>query len=66
MRHVYSDIIDKAPGLCDFLEAWDNDELPDGAWWAMLMEGVEAYNDEYDGDIDPHDGVLAYVYERGE
>lgn len=33
----------KYPGLKEWLDAWNNDDLPDGAWWAVLEEGAEAY-----------------------
>lgn len=52
--------------LFDFLDGWYDDELPDGAWWAMLEEGVVAYNKETGQDIDPNDGVHAYLQARGD
>ena len=51
-------------GIEDFLEAWNNDELPDGAWWAMLEEGVTAYNEVEGTRVDPNDGVHAYLARR--
>lgn len=47
-------------GLVDFLQAWDMDDLPDGAWQAMLEEGAEAYSDEFGISIDPHDAFIEY------
>jgi hypothetical protein len=29
--------------LTEFLYAFDIDDLPDGAWWAVLEEGAEAF-----------------------
>ena len=51
-------------GLEHFLEAFDNDELSDGAWWACLEEGVSAYNEVEGTDVDPNDGVHAYLARR--
>ena len=47
-------------GLVEFLEAWDMDDLPDGAWQAFLEEGAEAYSDEFQIAIDPHDAFIEY------
>ncbi len=52
--------------LYDFLEAYDDDSLPDGAWQALLMEGVEQFNIAYNKDIDPHEGFMAYVQDTYE
>lgn len=48
-------------GLIDFLEAYDHDDLPDGAWQAMIEDGVKAYNEEFGARIDPFDGFMAYI-----
>lgn len=50
--------------LVDFVSAYDNSDLPDGAWWDMLEEGVAAWSDWAGVRIDPHDGVLEYVEGR--
>jgi len=51
-------------GLEHFLEALDNDDLPDGAWWACLEEGVSVYNEVEGTKVDPNDGVHAYLARR--
>jgi hypothetical protein len=33
--------------LVGFLSAFDDDDLPDGAWWAVLESGAEAFIHEY-------------------
>lgn len=48
-------------GLIGFLEAFDHDDLPDGAWQAMIEDGVEAYNKEFGAHIAPFDGFMAYA-----
>jgi hypothetical protein len=50
--------------LIDFVSAYDNDDLPDGAWWAVMEEGVEAWSSYSGVSIDPHDGVLEYAKGR--
>lgn len=48
-----------------FLNGWSEvsgaDEMSDGAWQAVIMEGVEAFNEEEGTDFDPHEGWLAWV-----
>lgn len=47
--------------LVAFLEAWDKDELGNGAWQALLEGGVSAFNKWKGTNIDPHYGFLLYV-----
>jgi len=54
-------VIPVPEGFLEFLEAWDDDTLPDGAWQALLEEGVDAYNQEHDANIDSYEGFMAYV-----
>lgn len=49
------------PGLFDFLIAYDHDDLPDGAWQAMIEDGVKDFNDEFGAFVDPYEGFMAYV-----
>lgn len=51
----------KVTGLCQFLEEWESEDLPNGAWWAHLEEGVDAYNKEMDTKFDRNNGVHFYV-----
>ncbi|OED40244.1 hypothetical protein ACH42_17170 [Endozoicomonas sp. (ex Bugula neritina AB1)] len=44
-----------------FMEAFDDDDAPDGAWWAMLEEGVRAYNELNNTRYDEHNTVHAYL-----
>ena len=43
------------------LQAADNDDLPDGAWWGALEAEVEAFNWENKTNHDPHDAVMYYL-----
>jgi hypothetical protein len=47
--------------LFGYLSIHDDDDAPDGAWWAKLEDGVRFYNTEHDTNHDPHETVLAYV-----
>ena len=47
-----------------FVDAMNDDDLPDGAWWAMLEEGVRNYNSEYGTNYDPHEAVHRYLQAR--
>lgn len=56
-------------GLLEFLDGWMmpmDDDLPDGAWQAMVQEGVAAYNETYGTHIDTFDGWMAWVKARQE
>ena len=52
-------------GLFGFLDGWCEasgaDDMPDGAWQTVMMEGVEAFNEEENENVDPHDGWLAWA-----
>lgn len=63
---VKSDPIEVPDGFADYIDAWNNDDLPDGAWWAMLEEGVDSYNKEFGTSIDGNDGVHAYLRLKNE
>ena len=48
--------------LVGFLSAFDDDSLPDGAWWAKLEEGARAFIEEYGiEDKDENDLVHEYL-----
>ncbi len=47
--------------LFGYLSAHDDDDAPDGAWWAMLEDGVALYNEQYHTNHDPHETVAAYL-----
>lgn len=44
-----------------FLDAYDDDNLSDGAWWSRLEEGVTAWNELNNDNLDPHEIVSEYV-----
>ena len=54
--------------FCWWLDGWQEasgaDEMSDGAWQAVMMSGVEAYNEENDTNIDPHEGWLYWIQNR--
>lgn len=47
--------------LIGFLEAYDHDDLADGAWQAMIEDGVKDYNEWQGASVDPFDGFMAYI-----
>ena len=55
---IHQDFVDWMSGYCMLF-----DEMPDGAWQACCMEGVEAFNKDYGTNIDAHDGWLHWVKE---
>lgn len=52
--------------LVGFLEAFDDEDLPDGAWWAMLEEGAESFA-EFNNlkNYDANSMVHEYLKARG-
>jgi hypothetical protein len=54
--------------LCGFLDGWQEasgaEDMPDGAWQCVMMEGVEAYNTENNTKFDPHEGWLYWIQHR--
>lgn len=56
--------------FCWFMDGWQEasgaDEMPDGAWQCVMMEGVEAYNEDEKTNIDPHEGWLYWIENREE
>lgn len=49
--------------LFAFLQAFDDDSLPDGAWQAMIEDGVTAWNEAEKANLDPFENFLEYVAE---
>jgi len=49
--------------LFGFLSAFDDDSAPDGAWQAMIEDGVIAWNEDNKTNLDPFDTFHAYVEE---
>ncbi len=52
--------------LIGTLSAYDNDDLSDGAWQAMLEDGAKAFTQAYGIRIDPFDGFMEYVEHSGD
>lgn len=47
--------------LFTYLAAHNDDDAPDGAWWAKLEDGVRFYNEQFCLQLDPFDTVHAYI-----
>lgn len=52
--------------LFGFMSAYDDDDAPDGAWWAMLEDSVTFYNEEHGTTYDPFETVHAYIREKSD
>lgn len=50
--------------LTAFLHPFDDENLPDGAWWAKLEDGVKEYNEVNNRNLDLHDTISEYVAEQ--
>ena len=54
--------------FCYFLDGWEGasgaDEMSDGAWQCVMMEGVESYNKVNNTKIDPHEGWVYWIENR--
>lgn len=52
----------KEKDLFHFLTGWvEASGYTLGAWQAVIMEGVEAFNEEEGTKFDPHEGFMIYV-----
>ena len=51
--------------LFSVLDAANDDDLTVGAWWCVLEDTVEEYNDENRTGFDPFESVLSWVISRG-
>lgn len=47
--------------LFDFMEAFDDEDAPDGAWQAMLEDAVNEFNESQGTTFDSNDMFLEYV-----
>lgn len=52
--------------LIGFMSAYDNDDLSDGAWQAMLEDGAKAFSKHFGIRIDPFDAFMEYVEHSGD
>ena len=50
--------------LYTLLDAADNDDLPDGAWWQNLEDTVEHFNKVNQTDFDPNAVVHSWVEKK--
>jgi len=51
--------------LFAYLSVHDDEDAPDGAWWAKLEDGVTYYNEQHGETLDPHETVHAYLRHKG-
>src|SRR6478752_9383488 len=47
--------------LFNYMETHDDNDMPDGAWQAMLQGAVEEFNEDNGTNHDPYDMFLEYV-----
>lgn len=47
--------------LFAYLSVHDDEDAPDGAWWAKLEDGVAFYNEQHHTNHDPFDTVHRYL-----
>lgn len=47
-----------------FMGAFDNEDMPDGAWWQMLEDGAEAFFKRHGIKGDPNSAVHQYLEHR--
>jgi len=63
-----SDSMDKK--FCYFMDGWQEasgaDEMSDGAWQAVMEEGVAAHNEEEGTNFDTHEGWMYWIQNRDE
>lgn len=52
--------------LLGFMSAYDNSNLSDGAWQAMLEDGAKAFSKEFGISIEPFDAFMEYVEHSGD
>ena len=48
-------------GLFDYMDFYDDDDAPDGAWWAMLEDSVGIYNIANKTQYDPFESVHVWI-----
>ncbi|PJR06832.1 hypothetical protein [Sinorhizobium meliloti] len=47
--------------LFQFMECFDDPDLPDGAWEMYLKEGIKQYNHLFNTDHEKHQAWLGYM-----
>lgn len=47
--------------LIGFLEGYDHEHLPDGAWFQALSDGAESFKKKFKTRLDAHDLVMIYL-----
>ena len=52
--------------LFGYLSGHDEDDAPDGAWWAKLEDGVTFYNEQRHTNHDPFDTVHRYIAQKAD
>jgi hypothetical protein len=54
--------------FCWWMDGWQEasgaDEMSDGAWGAVMQEGVRAYNEDNKTNFDEHEGWLYWIENR--
>lgn len=48
-----------------FIDAHNDDDASDGAWWAMLENAVTAWNEKHGTNYDENETVHAYIQRVG-
>ena len=49
-----------------FMDAHNDDDAPDGAWWGILENSVTLYNEGAGTCLDPYEMVHAYIERKAE
>lgn len=44
-----------------FMQDFDDNEAPDGAWQAQLEDAVDTFNEAYETNYDPFESWLEYI-----
>jgi hypothetical protein len=52
--------------LFGYLSVHDDEDAPDGAWWAKLEDGVRFYNEQHHTNHDPFDTVHRYIAQKAD
>jgi hypothetical protein len=51
--------------LFEYMELFDDDDAPDGAWQAILEDAVETFNEANGTNYDPNDAFHDYIENSG-
>lgn len=49
-----------------YMDAFNDEDAPDGAWWAILENAVTFFNAENETSYDPFEMVHAYITRSSE